>query len=57
MDITNAKKRAAELTELLDKYTYQYYVLDNPEVSDYEFDMLMQELKAIETEFPELIEP
>jgi len=57
MDITNAKKRAAELTELLDKYTYQYYVLDNPEVSDYEFDMLMQELKAIEAEFPELIEP
>ena len=57
MDITNAKKRAAELTELLDKYTYQYYVLDDPEVSDYEFDMLMQELKAIEAEFPELITP
>lgn len=52
-----AEKRAAELTAQLDKYTYQYYVLDAPEVSDYEFDMLMQELKSIEAEFPELITP
>ena len=57
MEITQARKRAEELTELLDKYTYQYYVLDDPEVSDYEFDMLMQELKAIEAEFPELVSP
>ena len=57
MDITEAKKRAEELTELLDKYTYQYYVLDNPEVSDYEFDMLMQELKALEAQYPELVNP
>lgn len=57
MEMTQARKRAEELTELLDKYTYQYYVLDDPEVSDYEFDMLMQELKAIEAEFPELVSP
>ena len=57
MDLLQAKKRAGELTELLDKYTYQYYVLDDPEVSDYEFDMLMQELKAIEAEYPELVTP
>lgn len=57
MDKTTAKKRIAELTELLNKYTYQYYVLDNPEVSDYDFDMLMQELKSIEEQFPELISP
>ena len=57
MERKDAEKRAAELTELLDKYTYQYYVLDNPEVSDYEFDMLMQELKGIEAEYPELIKP
>ena len=31
MDISQARKRAEELTELLDKYTYQYYVLDDPE--------------------------
>lgn len=52
-----AEKRAAELTALLDKYTYQYYVLDAPEVSDYEFDMLMQELRSIESEYPELVTP
>ncbi len=57
MDINTAKERISELSELLEKYTYQYYVLDNPEVSDYEFDMLMQELKALEEQFPELISP
>lgn len=57
MDINSAKKRISELTELLEKYSYQYYVLDDPEVSDYEFDMLMQELKVLEEQFPELISP
>lgn len=57
MDKTIAEKRITELTELLNKYTYQYYVLNNPEVSDYEFDMLMQELKSIEEQFPELVSP
>ena len=57
MEKNTAKKRAEELTALLDKYTYQYYVLDAPEVSDYEFDMLMQELKSIESQFPELVTP
>lgn len=57
MNISDAEKRAKELSALLEKYSYQYYVLDNPEISDYEFDMLMQELKAIEEEFPELIRP
>ncbi len=57
MDITSAKLRVNELTELLEKYSYQYYVLDNPEVSDYDFDMLMQELKSLEEQFPELISP
>lgn len=57
MDITSAKKRVSELTELLEKYSYQYYVLDNPEISDYEFDMLMQELKALEEKYPELASP
>ena len=57
MDKSNAVKRIAELTKLLDKYNYQYYVLENPEVSDYEFDMLLQELTSIEELFPELISP
>lgn len=55
MNISDAEKRAKELSALLEKYSYQYYALDDPEISDYEFDMLMQELKAIEGEFPELI--
>lgn len=51
------KKRVKELTETLEKYNYEYYVLDNPSVSDAEYDRLMQELIAIEKEHPELISP
>lgn len=51
------KKRVKELTETLEKYNYEYYVLDNPSVSDAEYDRLMQELIAIEKEHPEFISP
>lgn len=57
MDKLTAENRINELSELLNKYTYQYYVLSNPEVSDYDFDMLMQELKSLESQFPELVSP
>ena len=57
MDINTAKSRAQELTEELEQHSYRYYVLDNPTITDYEFDMLMQERKAIEEQFPELISP
>lgn len=57
MDKEAAKIRIAELSEQLEKYSYSYYVLDDPEVSDYDFDMLMQELKSLEEQFPELISP
>lgn len=57
MDINTAKIRAAELSKELDEHNRRYYVEDNPSVSDYEYDMLMQELKGIETQFPELITP
>jgi DNA ligase (NAD+) len=57
MDKKNAEIRINELSEQLEKYSYSYYVLDNPEISDYDFDMLMQELKALEEQFPELITP
>lgn len=49
--------RIKELTDLLNKYNYEYYVLDNPTVSDYEYDRLMQELIKLETENPEYISP
>ena len=51
------KARAEELTKLLEKYNYEYYVMDNPSVSDAEYDRLMQELIAIEEAHPELKSP
>ena len=51
------KERAVEITALLEKYNYEYYVLDNPSVSDAEYDRLMQELIMLEKEYPELVSP
>ena len=51
------KDRIKEITELLEKYNYEYYVLDNPSVSDAEYDRLMQELIMLENEHPELKSP
>lgn len=48
------KKRVQELTELLNKYNYEYYILNQSSVSDAEFDSLMQELIALETKRPDL---
>lgn len=57
MDMQSARKRIAELTETINYHSRKYYVEDNPEIEDYEFDLLMQELKALEAEFPELVTP
>ena len=51
------KERVEELTKLLEKYNYEYYVLDNPSVSDAEYDRLMQELMSLEKQYPELLSP
>lgn len=51
------KQRIDEITKLLEQYNYEYYVLDNPSVSDAEYDRLMQELITLETEHPELRSP
>ena len=51
------KERVKEITALLEKYNYEYYVLDNPSVSDAEYDRLMQELTMLENEYPELRSP
>ena len=53
----NPKERIKQITELLEKYNYEYYVLDNPSVPDSEYDALMQELIKLEKENPELISP
>jgi DNA ligase (NAD+) len=50
-----AAARAAELRELLERYNYRYHALDDPEVPDAEYDKLMLELRAIETEYPQLL--
>ncbi len=54
MNIEEAKARIDELTTLLDRYTYEYYILNASTVSDAEFDRLMGELKMLEQEFPGL---
>ncbi|MDR0934883.1 MAG: NAD-dependent DNA ligase LigA [Erysipelotrichaceae bacterium] len=53
----NPEKRVKELRDLLEKYNYEYYVLNNSSVSDAEFDRLMQELTLLEEEHPELKSP
>ena len=54
MEYLEAKKRVEELTKMLDQWTYEYYVLDNPSVSDAEFDRAMNELQLLEETYPEL---
>lgn len=50
----NIKERITYLTNLLNRYNYEYYVLDNPTVTDLEYDSLMKELEALEKEYPML---
>ena len=51
------QKKIDALREKIRHHEYLYYVLDNPELSDAEFDKLMNELKRIEAEHPELVTP
>lgn len=55
MDKTQAKERIEELHKLTEYYAKKYYDDDKPEISDFEYDMLMNELKNLEKEFPEFI--
>ncbi|MDO7347818.1 NAD-dependent DNA ligase LigA [Bacillus stercoris] len=57
MDKETAKQRADELRRTINKYSYEYYTLDEPSVPDAEYDRLMQELIAIEEEHPDLRTP
>jgi DNA ligase (NAD+) len=50
-------KRALELRAQLADLNYRYYVLDDPEVPDAEYDRLMQELRALEAQHPEIVTP
>jgi len=49
--------RIKELTEQLNRHNYNYYVLDNPTISDYEFDKLLEELIDLEAAYPDFVQP
>ncbi|HET7236567.1 MAG TPA: NAD-dependent DNA ligase LigA [Actinomycetota bacterium] len=56
-ELAEAKLRVEELRERLNYHSYRYHVLDDPEVSDAEYDELMRELRELEERFPELVTP
>jgi DNA ligase (NAD+) len=56
-DQYEARLRSEELRSQLNYHNYRYHVLDSPEIADAEYDQLMNELKAIEAKYPELITP
>jgi DNA ligase (NAD+) len=51
------KEKIETLRTQINKYNYYYYNLDNPQISDYEFDILLKELEALEKEHPEFFDP
>ena len=53
----NPAERAVELRKQLDYHGHRYYVLDDPEIGDDQYDVLLDELRAIEAEHPELVTP
>ena len=55
MDKQKAKARIEELRGIIEYHNKRYYDDDNPEISDFEYDMLNNELKNLEKQFPELI--
>lgn len=55
MDKNQAKERINELRKKTEYYAQKYYDEDNPEISDFEYDMLMVELRNLEKEYPEFI--
>ena len=56
-DAQNVRKRLSELRKEIRRHNRKYYELDLPEISDYEYDRLMLELKSLEEQYPEFITP
>lgn len=54
-DRQQAEKRIAELRDEIRRHDYQYYVLDDPLISDAEYDKLFRELESLEQDYPDLI--
>ena len=51
------KERIGELTRLLNQAGYQYYVLDDPQMQDFEYDQLLRELESLEAQYPQWKQP
>lgn len=56
-DISDIKKRIDALSKELHQHNYNYYVLNSPTISDYEFDMKLKELQSLEDAYPEFRSP
>ncbi len=54
MNTTEAKEKINKLSQSLREHNHRYYILNNPTISDQEFDMLLKDLEALEQQFPEL---
>src|SRR3954470_8029668 len=56
-ELADARRRVEELRARIEHHSYRYYVLDAPEVSDADFDLLLRELRALEERHPDLLTP
>jgi DNA ligase (NAD+) len=52
-----ARQRIAELTRLIDYHNHRYYILDDPEITDADYDRLFDELTQLESQYPDLRQP
>lgn len=57
MTVQNAKEKIEKLVVALREHNYNYYILSEPTISDYDFDMLLEELQRLEEQYPELADP
>ena len=57
MTMNNPKQIIKELSEKVREHNYNYYILSQPTISDYDFDMLLEKLQGLEKQYPEYVEP
>jgi len=51
------KKRIKDLRKEIEEHNYRYYILDNPTISDREYDLMLRDLEELETQYPEYFDP
>ena len=57
MSTEEAKKKIEKLSKEIEEHNHKYYVLAQPSISDYDFDMLLEELMKLEKEYPQFLSP